>query len=64
MDDQKSAPYLDGWHAHRLGVSIDEGCPYDEQKQPYSHAQWQSGWCERFGHCKHDQDTSELDDLY
>jgi hypothetical protein len=50
---EKSDTYLDGWLAHREGVESDAN-PYDEKTQARSHAQWRSGWCDRFGACKHD----------
>jgi hypothetical protein len=50
----RSAPFLDGWHAHRLiGAPMPEN-PYSEGTQPYSHHQYIAGWCERFNAIKHD----------
>jgi hypothetical protein len=55
----KSAPYLDGWLAHKGG--LNQHCPYREDVQPYSYGQWVSGWCDRFSAVKHETDLS-LDD--
>jgi hypothetical protein len=54
MSDSTNAPYLDGWHAHRLNTPSDRN-PHDENTQPWSHSQWTSGWCGRFSAVKHDQ---------
>lgn len=62
LDEEEAAvPFLDGWHAHRLGVDVDEN-PYDEQRQSKSHSLWTSGWCRRFGAIKHGDDTTERDE--
>jgi hypothetical protein len=51
----KSDAYIDGWLAHKFGENnSDENNPYDQHKQAMSHQQWLSGWCDRFGRCKHD----------
>lgn len=56
-----SEAYRNGWLAHAKKHPA-EGNPYDEKAQPYSHAQWTSGWCGRFSAVKHDQ-WEESDDF-
>jgi hypothetical protein len=64
-DEEKSAPFLDGWHAHRLEFGpVEAANPYSEHTQAKSHALWQSGYCRRFGAVKHGEDTSSRDNLY
>lgn len=53
-----SAPYLDGWHAHKDGIGADEN-PYNERTQQASFSQWSAGWCLRFQRAKHDQNGQE-----
>lgn len=52
--------YVDGWHAHRLDLSVDDN-PYHVRLQFTSHNRWVSGWCKRFEAVKHGQPL-ELDD--
>lgn len=62
-EDENSEAFRNGWHAHRLGAdNDDEVNPYDATSQAYSHSQWLSGWCRRFGARKHCEDTSALDE--
>lgn len=62
MEDDATPAFRDGWHAHKLGVDIDDN-PYDEQKQAYSNHEWMSGWCARFGAVKHDQMVGGWDEF-
>jgi len=50
----RSAPFLDGWHSHRLHGSPMPENPYSEDKQPFSHHQYIAGWCARLDAIKHD----------
>jgi hypothetical protein len=61
MTTGKTDAYIDGWSAHRSGVSVDDN-PYNEETQSYSHKQWTAGWCERHGQAKHDLLVEELDE--
>lgn len=60
MDEQSSAPYRDGWHAHRLHLNIHQN-PYNEHRQTYSHAQWRAGWHARHKAVRNNQDTATRD---
>lgn len=65
MDDENSESYRNGGHAHRLGADNDEATnPYNETTQAYSHSQWLSGWCRRYGAIKHNEPTDTLDELW
>jgi hypothetical protein len=62
MSDTRSDAWLDGWHAHRNGVTNnDDDNPYNERRQHYSYTQWIAGWCARFSALKHGH-SLELDD--
>lgn len=56
-DDRPSAPFLDGWMAHKQGHSYDAD-PYNKFLQPYSFKQWLVGWSRRYDAVKHDRDLS------
>jgi ribosome modulation factor len=60
---QHSNAWLDGWHAHRQGVSTDDN-PYDELITARSYHQWVAGWCARFSAIKRGQDTSLDEELF
>lgn len=63
-DEEKSVPFLDGWHAHRLEFGpVDAENPYNKRTQAKSHALWLAGYCRRFGAIKHDEDTTSRDAL-
>jgi hypothetical protein len=47
-----SLPYLDGWDAHRAGLSNTVN-PYHERLQSRSHDAWIRGWSDRFSYQKH-----------
>lgn len=53
MNQFRTDAWLDGWHAHRLGISVDDGNPFGEKATYRSHLQWISGWCSRFAAVKH-----------
>lgn len=59
--EEQSESYLNGWHAHRAGVDVDEN-PHNERTEPLSNMRWCSGWCARFSAVKHGQ-SLELDEV-
>ena len=62
MTRTKSIQYLDGWQAHKDGVSVDDN-PYSETAQRVSNRLWTSGWCQRFSCIKHGSEL-EFDEWY
>jgi hypothetical protein len=52
-EEKPSAPFLDGWHAHRTGLKGNSN-PHHEERQPYSHNQWQAGFSARHSAVKHE----------
>lgn len=60
MNDKRES-YLNGWLAHKGDCPQDLN-PYNEIQQPYSYANWLSGWCDRFSAVKHGLDLS-LDEM-
>lgn len=65
MSDDQTPAWRDGWLAHKNDMDTSDN-PYNDQTQTYSHAQWESGWCARFGWCKHSEpgETSPFDEVY
>lgn len=61
MTDKKLA-YLDGWFAHKEGLSHNAN-PYNDCTQSASNNVWVKGWTDRFNAIKHDLDLSTDDEF-
>lgn len=52
MKEEEIEGYLNGWHAHRVGLTVHEN-PYNENTMHISYMNWVTGWCARFSAIKH-----------
>jgi hypothetical protein len=56
--------YMNGWSAHR-NLKVYDDNPYNESTQAVSHAQWVTGWTDRYNSSDTiDKDTEVRNFMY